>query len=297
MTTFSAGEAAFEGFRLSREQPRTILVWAIFHFVVSVVSALVLISMSGDVLELMERSDELTPDEVTQMMMGLAPSTVVLAPLGLAVMAVIAAAVYRLHLRPQEAGLGYLRLGADEVRLAALTIIYYFLSLIGLLALIFLSGVAAGIAAVIGAGSGGLVAIGVFTFCLGLWLFTLVRLSLAPVITFDTRRLSVFESWRLTKGRFLGLFGAYVLAVATIIVVSLLMMVIFTAVAGVITVMGGGSIQDVSAVFQPDLSSVGAYFSVQTVAYLIFNALIMAIYYPVLLSPQVVAYRAFREAP
>ncbi|HMP62165.1 MAG TPA: hypothetical protein PKA17_03570, partial [Phenylobacterium sp.] len=69
-----------------------------------------------------------------------------------------------------------------------------------------------------------------------------------------------------------------------------------TAVAGVITVMGGGSIQDVSAVFQPNFSSVGAYFSVQTVAYLIFNALIMAIYYPVLLSPQVVAYRAFREA-
>lgn len=297
MTTFSAGEAAFEGFRLSREQPRTILVWAIFHFVVSVFSALVLISMSGDVLELMERRDELTPDEVTQMMMGLAPSTVVLAPLGLAVMAVIAAAVYRLHLRPQEAGLGYLRLGADEVRLAALTIIYYFLSLIGLLVLIFLAGIAAGLAAAFGGGSGRLVALGVFTFSLGLWLFTLVRLSLAPVITFDTRRLSVFESWRLTKGRFLGLFGAYVLAVATIIVVTLLMMVIFTAVAGVITVMGGGSIQDVSAVFQPDLSSVGAYFSVQTVAYLIFNALIMAIYYPVLLSPQVVAYRAFREAP
>lgn len=297
MTTFSAGDAAFEGFRLTREQPRTILIWAVFHFIVSVFSALILISMSGDALELVERSEELSPDEVTQMMLGLAPTTLILAPLGLLVLAVIAAAVYRLHLRPHEGGLGYLRLGGDELRLVLLTVIFYVLSVVGLFLLLLLAGVGAGVAGVIGGGSGQLVGIGVFLFSAGLWLFVMVRLSLAPVITFDTGKLSVFESWRVTKGRFWPLFGAYVLAIVTILVVSLLMMVIFAAVAGIMTVAGGGSIEEVGAVFQPELSSVAAYFSVQTIAYLIFNAFIMAIYYPVLLSPQVLAYRAFRRTP
>jgi len=297
MTKFSPGDAAFEGFRISRENPRTLLIWAVFHFVISLVTAAILIGMSGEALELAESGEELSADQMTQVMMGLAPSTLLLAPIGLIVLAMIAAAVYRLHLRPSDASGGYLRLGADEFRLVLLTIIYYFLALIGLLALIILAGVSAGLAASIGGGSGRIVAIGVFLFSAGLCIYVLVRLSLAPVITFDTQRLSIFGSWSLTRGRFWPLLGAYVLAIVTIFVVSLLLMVIFAAVAGVITVSSGGSIDEVGAVFQPELTSFAAYFTPQTIAYLVFNAALMAVYYPALLSPQVLAYRAFRVQP
>mgnify|MGYP005834783273 CR=1 FL=1 len=43
MSEFSSGDAAFEGFRLTREAPRVVLTWALFHLIVSFVSATALI--------------------------------------------------------------------------------------------------------------------------------------------------------------------------------------------------------------------------------------------------------------
>lgn len=50
-------------------------------------------------------------------------------------------------------------------------------------------------------------ALGVFVFLI--WLA--VRLSLASPLTFDTRRVRVFGSFALTRGRFWSLLGAYLL--------------------------------------------------------------------------------------
>jgi hypothetical protein len=55
----------------------------------------------------------------------------------------------------------------------------------------------------------------------------------------------------------------------------------------------GGGLDQVGAVFQPDFSSFGAYISAQTLLYLIFNAGLTAIFYPAMLTPQVVAYLTF----
>ncbi len=295
---FSSGDAAFEGFRLTQEAPRVVLIWALFHLIVSFVSATALILLGGDFLLQADNAAEMTTEELAVFMRDMAPAYLTLAPIGLLVVSVAAAAVYRIYLRPEEAAeRGYLRFGADEIRLIGLTLIYYLLTLGGALALSLLAAIGAGLASLAGQGAMALVGGGMLLFFGGLWLYVLVRLSLAPVLTFDQQRLVVFGSWSLTRGHFWAMFGAYLLALVSIIVVSLLAMVIFAALAGIATVAMGGSMASVGEAFQPDFSSFGAYVSIQTVLYLVFNAVLTAIYYPVILAPQVMAYKAFRPAP
>ena len=298
MTNFSPGDVAFEGFRLTREQPRVLLIWALFHLLVSFVSATALILLGGDVLLQVDNAAEMTPAEMAVFMREIAPAYLVLAPIGLFVVSVSAAAVYRLQLRPQEAAEhGHLKFGADEIRLILLTLIYYLLVIVGVLALSVVAAIGAALASLGGQGAMAMTGIGMMLFFGGLGIYVLVRLSLAPVLTFEHQRLVVFGSWGLTRGHFWRLFGAYVLALITVIVISLLAMVIFAAVAGIATVATGGAIESVGEAFQPDFSSFSAYISVQTILYLIFNALLTAIYYPAILTPQVVAYQAFSATP
>jgi hypothetical protein len=294
MTTLLPGDAAFEGFRLTQEHPRVTLIWAVFHLLVSFVTATALILLGGDVMLQAESAAEMSPAELAVFMREIAPAYLTLAPIGLVVMSVAAAAVYRLQLRPEEAaGSGHLRFGADEIRLIVLTVVYYLLTIGGVLALSLVAAIGATVASLAGQGAMAMVGLGMMLFFAGLWVFVLVRLSLAPVLTFDQRRLVVFGSWALTRGNFWRLLGTYVLALLTIFVVSLLAMVIFAALAAIVTVATGGGLDQVGAVFQPDFSSFGAYISAQTLLYLIFNAGLTAIFYPAMLTPQVVAYLTF----
>src|SRR6185437_7933517 len=50
MATFSPTDAALEGFRITRERPRVMLIWSLANLVVSTVMALGLIAMFGPML-------------------------------------------------------------------------------------------------------------------------------------------------------------------------------------------------------------------------------------------------------
>lgn len=294
MTAFSATDAAFEGFRITREKPRVLLIWAGFYLIISLLMPVLLVTMGGQnlmALEAQANNPNADPQAALDNLAALGPLYAILIPMGLAVQAVLAAAVYRAILRPEDTGFGYLRLGQDELRLTVLTLIYFLLSLAAVTIVVLLGGIGAGMA--YGLLGSPLFGVGLGLFFLGLLLYVAVRLSLAPVITFAERRISVFDSWALTKGQFWKLLGAYILAIASVVVVLLLAMVIFMAIAAILA---GGDIASVGKIFSPDLSSVAAYYTPPMVAYTIFGGFLNALYFAVLVSPAAVAYRALKQA-
>ena len=54
MTAFSATDAALEGFRITRERPKVVLIWAVFAFLVSICSAVYLIAIGQDARAVLE---------------------------------------------------------------------------------------------------------------------------------------------------------------------------------------------------------------------------------------------------
>ena len=292
MSAFSATDAAFEGFRLTRERPRTVLVWATLCFLVSVCSAIYLTTVGREASALLEAGPADTPDAAAlgEMLAVLFPMMI----MGLLFQCLMAAAVYRVTLRPEDRGLAYLKLSMDEFRLVLLTGVYFLLVLGAVIGAVLVAGlIAAVVMMVAGQGAGALMGVVIEFFILGVLFYTAVRLSLAPAITFAEHRLAIFDSWRLTKGQFWKLTGAYVLAICGIIAMSLLVLVIFAA---AVAIAKGGDLQAAGRMFSPDSTSVQSYFTLTTVLYLVVSGWLTAIYYAVVIAPAAVAYRGLTKA-
>jgi MFS family permease len=296
MNRFSPSDAALEGFRITRENPKAFAWWAGASFLVSVLGVFVTVLMPPNVRNAMNTlAGEDTPDIGT-----LLDALIAVSPLfvfGLAFQCMMAAAVYREIFRHEDSRFGYLRLGADELRLMALTLIFV------LMAILMLAGATLG-AAIVGAiasfgGQSLGVSVGAIAelFFLGLAIYVLVRLSLAPAATFAERHMRFRESWTLTHGAFWRLFGAYLLAFACIVVVGLLAMVLFSAVAGIIVIMAGGQLTDLSAIFHPDETSFRTYLNPGMIAYMIVGSLFNTLYYAVIAAPGALVYRELHDNP
>ncbi|WP_312163407.1 hypothetical protein [Phenylobacterium sp.] len=291
MTAFSATDAAFEGFRLTRERPKVVLIWAAFLFLVSVCSAVYLISIGQEaraVLEASAAQQSPDPQVFLSTMRDLLPMMV----MGLLVQCVMAAAVYRILLRPDDKGFAYLKIGMDELRLAALTFIYVILACITMVVVVLIAALIAAAASFAGQGPAILVGAATEMFFLGMLFYVGVRLSLAPAMTFAQRRIAIFDSWRLTHGQFWRLTGAYVLAICGIVVIAVLVLTIFSALVAVAV---GGDIQAVGKMFSPDQTSLASYFSPVMIAYLLVAGWVYAVYYAVVIAPAAVAYRALSQ--
>jgi hypothetical protein len=140
---------------------------------------------------------------------------------------------HRIILRPDTGPLGGLRLGKDELRLMMLTLIYLVLGVMLLAVAQLAIGVVTLLASVLGQTALAFVFSVAELFTLGLFFYLAVRMSLAPVITFDRGRLAILDSWKITHGQFWRLLGAYVLAICCVVVVSLLALMLFGMVAGI----------------------------------------------------------------
>ncbi|MCA6326143.1 hypothetical protein, partial [Phenylobacterium sp.] len=290
---FSATDAAFEGFRLTWEKPRTLLIWTGFFLAVNLLMPLVLFGLGLNTqmaaLEEASRNPSPDPDVAIESMVALAPLYAILLPVGLVVQAMIAAAVFRLVLDPEDSRVHPVQFGAEEARLIVLALAYTLLFLVAVVAATLVGGMIAGIAAAVGAGrfTGILVS---FSLMAGL-VYVAVRMSLGPVITFSEGRLAIFDSWAMTRNLVWPILGAYVLAVIAVVIFYLLSLLLAAALT---TLLSGGDLGALGRVMSPDMTSLQAFFSPGQVLMILFGSLTSAVFNAVMSAPAAVIYREIR---
>lgn len=303
---FSATEAAFEGFRVVRRKPLSLLWWAALYALLSVASLAAMVLNVDSWIEFIRLSEEMEaagtgaqadPEQVMVMLgtLGSAMASFLwLIPLQLVVTSVLTAAIARAILRPSDSAFGYMRLSMDEVRVFVVTLVVLLALFAIYLGCIIGVGVLIGIAAAIGqAWSGLLVAAGIVaTICLMAWLA--VRWSLAVPITVAERRMAFFDSFGVTKGHFWPMLGMAILAVIMALVIGLLSLVVIAP----LTMMSGASMfagvasDDPAAMFE-------AYrtFNPWMIGTALLNAGVYALTVSILYAPFSAAYRDLKGLP
>jgi hypothetical protein len=294
MSEFSLTDAAFEGFRLTRERPGVVGAWALVYGLLSLVITAVTITVLGPQAgELDAAARGVMPSntaEAVRQSRALAPMVLITVPIMLVFWSVFTCAVYRAILQPGEGGFGRLRLGGDEVRMMGLIVLLFVLTVCTISAYTVADRFGAIVAATAGAAGaviGNLIRLAAFAAICAFW----IRMSLAGPATFTGRRIRLFRSWVLTRGHFWRLAAAYGMAICLALVVVLLALVIFTGAALMFAAAAGVKMNHVEQIFQPDLTSFAAYFTPAQVFNQVFSSLLLVAVFIVLLSPAAIIHR------
>jgi hypothetical protein len=205
MTAFSPVDAAFEGLRVMRREPKAVMAWI-------GVWALVLAAF-GIMSFVLRHAGTPTAHSgsFASVLRRFGPLAVAFVPSILVCWAATTTAAYRAVLTPTQKGWAYLRLGGDEFRLAILTAVAWILAPIAASLITYLLIVAAGpLMAAAPTMAMDTALIGAISTVIVLnWIF--VRLWLIAVETFDEGRFHLTAYWPLTHGYFWRLFASYVL--------------------------------------------------------------------------------------
>lgn len=308
MTDFSIKEAALTGFRFAREHPGAILAWAVVSLISTFLYSSITISMAGEEMgRLVALNESMQADPTTAdptvifPLMGAIYSAMFVSFIPLLIAgAILTGAATRGVLRPEASGLGYLRFGADELRLIIVLIVVGILlgvifmvgsvlaSIVGVIVMIAASGgepptpgamtvpMLAGMAPII------------ILACL-VMLFVYGRFSMAAPLTVDRRAINIFSSVTLTKGMSVRLFKSYFLAFLLYFVVVVLGGCVFLGVAAVMT----GSLSEVADFYmKPDMSSAATFFTPLRIVYLVLTSVFSALGAAIMLTPPVAIYKA-----
>ena len=300
MAEFSASDAAFTGFRVVAQRPWIVAIWAVLQLVSALGFNLFMAYSAGPAIAKLDQVGFPRPDQDLSPELDLfrqvAPTYLVVLIGVLVLNAVLYAAMNRAVLKPDESRFGYLRLAADELRQLGLFAIFFGLGIIAYAVLIIVSAV---VIVILGLATGG-----AGTAALGLGLaillpavicaviFVAVRLSLASPMTFDTRRIDPMAAWRMTRGRFWPMLGAYAIG----FVLSALVVLLTLAIARAAVAVVGGGVGALPAGLQVDLSSVAAVVTPPRLAFLFVNAIGQALIWPVTMTPPAAIYRALRPS-
>ena len=244
MTRFSATGAATSGFGLIGREPLAVLVWGLVVLVVLVLPCFGLVwAVFPDVVSFAKLTEAPAGDPSGQaalsQMMQL-QSKVMLFNLiylvgGTGVKAVLAAAVFRAVLEPGQKGFAYLKLGAQELWLALVSLVMGILAYMACMAamivvaicaaIAYFAGVQSGQAAGIGASI--LVAVVLGLAAAGLLVWAMLRLSMAGPMSFSERKFLLFESWTFTQGQAWPLLGMTLLLGLIIVALELVLYAVF----------------------------------------------------------------------
>ncbi|MDP3079890.1 MAG: hypothetical protein Q8M90_03595 [Brevundimonas sp.] len=295
--SFSATDAAFEGFRLVRRNPVALVGWTLLYLVYTLATLFAAGGMMRSMAVWMEQVEALeagpapsSPEALVPIMesyMAAMSHMVWAIPLSLVIGAVLMAAIARAVLTPATGGFGYMRLGMDEVRVFVVTlviaILYACATAVAFAAAFIIGGIAIGAME----GGGALVMVLAVLAAIAFMIWLGVRWSLAVPITVDQKKFAFFDSFAVTKGRFWPLLGMAVIAFIMVIIVSLL--------AGIVTMpismMGGMSMfgnmgEDPTEMFR-NFNPTNPWIIASSVV----NAFVYALTVAVLYAPFSAAYR------
>jgi hypothetical protein len=319
MASFSITDAAFSGFRLIRDRPATIATWILLNIALAAGVLASAFQLGGAdltrIAALGHGGASVNPGEAVGLIERVAPLYAVALLLSLFVRAMFRTAVNRMVLRPDERRFAYLRLGADEMRQFALMLLWFVIIVAAWIAImigVFLAAVVLGLA-------GALIALAVhaigphagggfmpflapmFGICLlGLpcaMVFVLVRLSLASPLTFAKRRIDLFGSWALTRGRFWALLGTYLITALLVVIVWLTGMIVV-----VVAILAfGGGFGAVGALFAGGATTFKAMYSISGAVYGVWTEIFSALAWSLTRAPMAHIYQSLTapgtEAP
>ena len=287
MAEFSAADAAFTGFRIVWERPWIVAIWGALQFVVQLALNVFIAYSAGPVfnkiglLDFTQASQKST--ETLDLFRQAAPTAAVIMIVLLVLNSAVYAAMNRAVFHPEQSRFGYLRLAADELRQLGLFVLY---ALLGFAIYLGLAVVMALLLMILGlTTTGALAVIVLMPILLVIIVFVGVRFSLASPLTYATKRIDLFGSWELTKGRFWPLFSAYAIAFALRLVVSLLVF----AIAALLTTLVGGSAAE--ALAPNDTSSVAAVLASPRLVSLAVTSIGQTLGWPITISPPAAIYR------
>lgn len=285
--TFSATDAAFEGFRVVRRAPMSLVYWALFYVVVMAVAFAMMGPSLASAMAAAERLESVgtpTLDDFMPIMNSFGLVFSILLPVSLLSSAVMSAAIARSVLYPTQKALGYLRFGADELRVLAVSVALgiIFIVLMGLIwGMTFALGAAAVNTPVLW-----LIVVVFFLVAWAAFIWLLVRLSLAVPMTLAEKRIVLFDSFRLTKGHLWPLLGMAIIAGVMSFVVSMLGSLVLMP----IQLMSGG-MERLATVEGLNLVGMLQQAWPAILTYVVVNAIISALQVAVIYAPFSAAYR------
>lgn len=292
--TFSATEAAFEGFRVVRRHPLAIVFWSLAYLIFF---AAFFGLFGGSLATLMATTESLEGAQPSSQELEALGQTylgfmALALPLGLVIGAVLNAAVARAVLFPAEKGFGYMRLGADELRVLAVSVILGIVFFAVSIVLFGVVGLLAGLAGQANPGVGILVGVlvGLGAFVALIWLA--IRLSLAIPLTVAEKRIAPFASFAMTKGHALPLLGMAVIA----FIMSILVTVLGTIIALPITLATGG-IQQLATMDGQSTAQILQTAGAGLIGWGVVNAIFSALQIAVVYAPFSAAYRDLKGLP
>jgi len=301
MASFSASDAALTGFRVVREHPKAVGIWAVIQFVISLGFTVGTVRFAGPALMSLNAANSAPardPAKTMAIFQQLGPYYLCLILFSLAFYPILYATMNRAVLRPSEEKFGYIRLGADELRQLGLLLLVLLFGLVAYIAIIVVSvAVLTPLSLMFAGGSGGLtnsnLFIGLFAVVFGLaviclWIYVWTRLSLAPSLTFATGKINLFGSWRLTRGLFWPMLGAYLVALVLAMIVWLLTTVISLAATALL----GGGMGGLGSLFSPDMSALATYPNPARLVSLVISAMSSALLWPVMMTPAPAIYKS-----
>lgn len=288
--SFSGMDAAFEGFRITRQHPLAVLIWSAVFLVMSVLTSWAMAALSGAALaDFMQVA--MAGGTATAAQWGaVAPGYLAATAISLVINALIANAVARAAAGTGRAAAGFLSLGGREllqvVNLFLWGLIVFVFYLLAAIATALVLGVIAFLAAMISPVLAATVpAFGIVIMVLALLLIS-ARLVLAGPITAYEGRIGIGRSWAMTRGRTWALVGSLFIAFVFSLIVCILVGVIGAA---ILSGMAGGFDQLVPAITQASQSP--GELSAFWIVYILFVALMSGLSSAIVFGVGANAYR------